>query len=523
MKHIERALEATIDYLNGNDSALSSYDFNDIEVGFFNTPIRYKDEIFVSGQYVKRLLHALKVPIKMREKYLKSTATVFGLLNILSDRAQKHVLPGNERLEEFIKKVENFQLINTLQFVENHLKNGNNNKQYLLEYMTSYDKKMAKVNKDFYTTTVNSDPQVLQAVESILESLGIDKQKWGRYTGSSLTIYAMLKEVVEHTAPESKEKLTQLKTLVNAIKTKSKISWQKALLYGLAVVLPVVASIPFGGGGAIEQILTASLFAPVFGLSTTLGIGAYSLYKTTFDKNIPLLDKLRDNFLVIASSCLKIAAYGLVIATAATGLPIVGVLTVTAAAIGVLREGFKLLQMNIKNKAERVEANEDNLITNQQNARCDADFEKKKNSLKINVVAAIVLTGIAAVSCFVPGGAVVVGSALLATVLTHVVQLKINKYMEKLSVKKLHATFDHLEIADREKALLKEGLSKQSGHLAKLQKSSGLNQDNTQPDSRLASSSDSSGYNSDEENTSAPPLSEEDAEDKHPLLNFAIV
>lgn len=519
MNPAKRALEATIDYLNGNDSALSLYDLNDLEVGFFNTPVRYTDEVFDLEEHVQRLLNVLGVPIKMQEKYLKSNATVVGLLNILSDRAKKNSLPGNTKLNEFIKKVENFQLINTLQFFEKHL-NANNNKQDLLDYMTSYDKKMAKVNKDFYTTTVNSDPQVLQAVENVLRSLGVDQQKWGRYTGSSLTIYAMLKEVAEHTAPENKEKLIQLKTLVKAIKTKSKLSWQKAVLYGLAVILPIVASIPFGGGGAIEQIVTASLFAPVFGLSTTLGMGAYSLYKTMFDKNIPLLDKLRDNFLVIASSGLKIAAYGLVIATAATGLPIVGVLTVTAAAIGILREGFKLLQMNIKNKAERVGADADNLITNQQNARFDADVEKKKNSLKINIGAAIVLTGIAAVSCFVPGGAVVVGSAFLATVLTHIVQLKINKYMEKLSVKTLHATFDDLEAADRGKVLLKEGLSNQSGHLAKLQKSSGINQDeqvDIQHDARLVSSSGSSGYHSNEESTSPIPFTEEDVDDNHSL------
>lgn len=522
----KRAFEAIHRYLDGDENAFSTFSIKDFNREFYELPISYIDEEFTLKEDIQALLNKLNVPTDAQVKYLRSTATIQGFLKLLSDRAKRIDTQGNPTLDALIKKIDNFQLIKTLQFFDQHLQDKKGEKD-LLNYMTSYDKKMAKVNKDFYTTTVNSDPEVLQAVENVLERLGLPQQQWGRYTGSSLTVHQMLKEVAEHTnkSPENKEKLAQVTSLAKMIKAKSRLSWQKAFLYSLVAVFPVVASIPFGGGGFIAQIVTAALFPPTLGLTGTFGGALYSLYKTTYDKNIPVLDKILDNFLVLTGTILKAAAYGLVIATAVTGLPVVGILTVAAAGVGILREGFKLMQMNLKGKAEQVKTGPENLMSKQQDARFNSDYEKKKKSLWIELSAAVVLTGIAAVSCFGPGGSIIVASAAIATVVTYISQWAINKYIEKSAKKELHGNFGRLETEDEaEKNALQaqSELSKKGSLVAKLSENpevarthrAAFQEVATQTDENDnisdVSSSDSSGYNSEQGNT---PLEKEVVDD----------
>lgn len=528
----KRTFEAIHRYLDGDENAFSTFSVKDFDREFFELPISYIDEEFTLQEETQKLLNKLNVPTDVQSKYLRSTATIYGFLKLLSDRAKRVDTQGNPTLNALLKKIDNFQLIKTLQFFDQHLQNKKGEKD-LLEYMTSYDKKMAKVNKDFYTTTVNSDPEILQAVENVLERIGLPKQQWGRYTGSSLTVHQMLKEVADYTTetPANKENLAQVKHLGKTIKAKSRLSWQKALLYSLGVVFPIVASIPFGGGGFIAQIVTAALFPPILSLTGTVGGALYSLYKTTYDKNIPLLDKILDNFLIIAGTALKAAAYGLVIATAVTGLPVVGILTVTAAGVGILREGFKLMQMNLKGKAEQVKIGPENLMSKQQDARFNSDYEKKKKSLWVELGAAVVLTGIAAVSCFVPGGAIVVASAAIATVVTYISQWAINKYIERSAKKELHATFGKLETADEaEKNALQaqSELSKKGSLVAKLSENPNVarthratfqdvatqtDENDNSSDFDYVSSSGSSGYNSEQGSTPVSPLEKEVVDD----------
>lgn len=440
----------------------------DLNRDFFEEPIRTKGNTFLRD-LVTKMLNDLNVPKEEQERYLNSTATVYGLLKILSERAKKDNPKGNEKIDAFIKQLENYQLVNTLKFLKGHFEKGGS-KEALLEYMESYDKKMAKVNTDFYKTTVNSDKEVRTAVEDLLTSLGIPKMQWGRYTGSS-KIREMLKEIVEY-APKTdanKEKIEQVKSLVADIKAKSKVSLQKAILYGLGVLFPILATMPFGGFGVIEQIVTAALFIPVVSVAVTIGVALYSIYKTTFDKNIPLLDKIRDNFFLVAGTALKTAAYGLVIAAGVASAPVVGILTVVAAGVDVLQEGFKLLQMKIKGKAAPARTGNEDLITKQQDARFDADYAKSKKLLWVKLGTAVALTALAAVTSFVPGGIIVVAAAALAMGIVYAIQWKANKNIEKASKKALHAKFAELEAEEQNKPQPKDELSSGARLIAGLQ------------------------------------------------------
>lgn len=445
-----RSLNIVNRYLSGDDNALNFDDDKSIaefDSQFFNTPLRCKDDHVLSEE-MDLLLTRLHIPVEERTKYLKSKYTVHGLLKLLAEQSKETNPEAHLQLNKVIKEIDNFQLIRSLKFFTTQLQ-PDSNKKDLLAFMKSYDKKMAKVNSDFYQTTIGSDPVILTVAKDILRALNVPERQWGRYTGT-LTVHDFLKELTEHIKETDKNKnqLAQLKTFVKTIETKSKISRQKALLYGLGGLLPVVASMPYGGFSVIQEIVTAALFMPIVGMVGAVGLGLYGFYQTTFDKNLPLLDKIRDNFFILASTALKVTAYSLVIATAATAAPVAAILTAVASGIGVIHEGFKLLQMKLAGKAQKPLKDDASLESKQERVRFDAEYSAKKKSLWVNIGAGLVLTSLAVASCIFPVAGIVVGGVMGATLLT---QYAAEKLITSSTKRDLHVKFTALELADERK------------------------------------------------------------------------
>ncbi len=432
-------------YLAGNEKAFDAYEnmpLSEFDSIFFKTPIDCKSNHELAAE-IQKLLITLDVPEDKYSKYLESTYTVRGLLKQLAERSKGTNPDANQKLNRFIKKIDNFQLIKTLDFFNQNVQEGGG-KEALLGYMKSYDKNMAKVNKDFYTTSISSDPAILKAATNILMNLNVPENQWGRYTGTTLTIHDFLKELTEHipVTDYNKGKLTQLNTFVDTIETKSKISRQKALLYGLTALFPIVAFMPFGGFSVMEQIATAALFTPIVSMAVVAGIGLYKMYQTAMDKNLPFFDKVRENSFILASTALKIAGYGLVIAAVATAAPVAAVLTAVAEGIGVVQEGFKLLQMKLHGKSRPPRDGKETLDIKQQDARFDAEYSAKKKKLWVSFGVAVALTGLAVVACLFPIAGIVIGGGMGAIFAT---QFAAEKSIDKSSKKELHSQFKALE------------------------------------------------------------------------------
>lgn len=434
-------------YLAGEEHAFDAYEnmnLFEFDNGFFKTPIDCKGDPELAEE-IQKLLITLDIPEDKYAKYLESTFTVQGLLKQLAERSKKTNPDANPKLSQLIEKIDNFQLIKTLDFFNTHLQSGGD-KEVLLAYMKSYDKNMAKVNKDFYTTTISSDPEVLKAATNILSTLNVPANQWGRYTGTTLTIHDFLQELTEHTkvTDENKSQLAQLKTFVETIETKSKISRQKALLYGVTALFPIIASMPFGGFSVIEQIATAALFTPIVSIVAVAGIGFYKMYQNAMDKNLPFLDKFRENSLILASTALKIAGYGLVIAAAATAAPVAAILTAVAEGVGVVQEGFKLLKMKLQGKTRPPRDGTESLSVKQQDARFDAEYSAKKKKLWVSLGTALALTGLAVVACLFPIAGLVVGGVMGAT---FAAQWAAEKSIDRSAKKVMQSEFKALEQA----------------------------------------------------------------------------
>lgn len=354
--------------------------------------------------------------------------------------------------------IDNTQVIAILNSVNGSLALSEiDGKKAITTAMLSYAKQMAKVNQDFYTTTINSDPNLLEAVKKVLASLAIDKRLEGRYINSSLTVHELLKELTQFTIrnDDNTQKLELLSFLVNDIENKAKISRQKAISIMLTLLFPIIALLPFGGYGFVAQIITAALFVPVVSIIGAAGLGLYSIYQTTFDKNIPLLTKIRENFFVITRAAMSIAAYSLTIVAAASAAHLITVFTLFAAGIYAIHQGVNLLYVQ-KTVLDQALDDKDLLSTQQRNARYEIADEKIKRQLTISFSASVILVVLAAVSCFAPGGVMVMMPVVAATLLTYGMEYRINKQLEKLAKKELYGKFEGIEHAalEKEKRLL---------------------------------------------------------------------
>ena len=442
---INNAFKALTDYLNGQDDAWSYYDdlpLTDLKNldNDFSTASNKQDA--VSEGAATLIINDLYEKYGVVDpKFKKIPINVDNLLEVLKEHASEE---DKIKLDAFATKRKNYQLIRTLQSFNQYLQ-GNSAEENLPALLASYDKKMAGVNKDFFKTTIDSDPALSKVVGDILTTLGIeDQRKRGRYIDSPVPVRQFLKEVATYNVTlENKAKIQEIKKFNQIVLDKSRISRQKALLFGLLGLLPIVGGLSYNGFSAAEQIFTAALFTPVVGIVAAVGAGAYAIYENLTRKNVRWIDQLRDNFFVVAGTALKISAYGLVIAAAVSASPVVAILTTVAAGVAVIREAAKLIAM--RNSKENVV--DGDLHAKQKQARLDDEIAKTKKTVWLRLGVAIVLTGIAAAACFAPGGIFVVAAAGIATALTCLFQWRAEKAIAK-STTDLNAKFEALEKQD---------------------------------------------------------------------------
>ena len=325
----------------------------------------------------------------------------------------------------------------------------------LSERMHYYDNHMLRFKHDFYTVTIDSDPQIIDLVKSILKHLNIPAHQWDRYLGAPLTVYDFLIELHEHNG----KKHHKINEMIELIDEQVSVRVKKVVYGGLILLAIAEGSLPFlsslGGFTVLHGLIAAALFAPVVGTIYTLAVAGYSIYKNFQNTKASFLQRMQNSFFLLAHAALKFAGYGILIAAATTSSPVVAILFTAAATIAVLREVASLVRMVIQDKRkEPIHANA-SLSVRQHHARHDLEYIKRRNELLINIATAVISVGIVALWSFVPGGIFVVVGAIAAIGVLFIAEQLAHKYNKRVMKKRLQAEFEALELEDQQKQALR--------------------------------------------------------------------
>ena len=318
----------------------------------------------------------------------------------------------------------------------------------LRKRITYYDKKMAELYRDFFTITINSDSKVTERIEALLENLEIPESERGRYIGSSLTVHALLVELIEHNKENNertKDNKLRLKSFLELVNNTSRIRWYNLISHLSLALLGVELSMIYAGAPVIEQIVTAALFVPVVSLVASIGIVSYSFYQNIFDAKKPLLERLKENFFLLINGGLTIAAKCIVIVSAPIAPPVSFILLALASGVSLLEEIMHFHQVVAQGHKMMTKKGNTSLRTLQQQARQDVDYDKRRNSMSINIFEAVLLTGIAVAWCFVPGSMFVTAGLIVASLIVSISSKMVQKYNESTMKEHLKEKFIELE------------------------------------------------------------------------------
>lgn len=334
--------------------------------------------------------------------------------------------------------------------------------QHVLDhFMLRNDQYGKEIAKEFHRIqldeTLNNDG-LTEIVIKILHNLGVPPYQWRRYVGSSMSVYQFLLEIHELT----KKKNAQLQKLIDHIDAKMGSFWYSLGIAAIFALFIFTFLIPFFIQSEVitllAEIATAVLFIPSLRIIYNTGYALYSFYSGLFDTHIPLSHRIRNHVFEISSASIKIAASCLVMVMVATS-PLVSILVVTATALSVINEAVSFIQLLIerRRKKDLVLVEESNPLARlQHQARLDNAFNKKRNDLIANIVAAVLITTIVAIWTFIPGGIPLAIAAITAMALVYVGKFLFQIYNERTKKKELLNTFDQLETEEREKALSPE-------------------------------------------------------------------
>ncbi len=321
--------------------------------------------------------------------------------------------------------------------------------------LDAYGDKNKKINRDFFTLTLDEHPELNPYISELLNNLNIDKLLWGRYIGAPITVYQLLKELNQLLDKKNQN----LIAFIKQIDRKRGKAWTSLVLATMLGLVGVEFLVPFMTGvvDLIHQVVVAAVFVPSASLGYTAAVYFYSLYESlSSKKKVPLSELLRNNFFELAEAALKITAYSLVLAAVATtGSPLFLVLIIVGTGIQIIKELANFIHLQLKHKPSVKDG--DTLPEKQQKVREACDYLKRRNSLIINIVAAVVITGVVAASFLIPGGFFVAIGALVGLVIAHLLKSLAHRYNERYIAARLISDFEALETKEIARLGLESG------------------------------------------------------------------
>jgi len=329
-------------------------------------------------------------------------------------------------------------------------------KARLLRILEPYGDNKKKINRDFFTLTLDEHPELNPYLSKLLNYLNIDELLWGRYIGAPITVYQLLKELNQLLDKKNQHLVAFIKQIDN----KRGKAWTSLVFAAMLGLVGVEFLVPFMSGvvNLVHQVVVAAVFVPAASIGYTAAVYFYSLYESlTNKKKVPLTELLRNNFFELAEAALKVTAYSLVLAAVATtGSPLFLVLIIVGTGIQIIKEVVNFIHLQVKHKSSAKD-HEYTLPEKQQQAREECDYLKRRNSLIINIVAAVVITGLVAASFLIPGGIFVAIGALVGLVIVHLLKSQAHRYNERHITARLISDFEALETKEIAKPGLESG------------------------------------------------------------------
>jgi hypothetical protein len=266
--------------------------------------------------------------------------------------------------------------------------------------MAYYDGRIDELERDFYTTRVNS-PKVKYDLELLLSSLHIPKSQWYRYFRPGKTVYDFLAKL-------TREDHIQVAYFLEIIEEKKSISLIDKLLGGLLAAAVVAGLLSTPALSWLLDLLKAfcavPMSLPIFSMVLSGITVLYNTYNNHYDKKKSRLNRIRDHLFLFANTVLTFVSYGYWL-VAAPAMPILGAwLFLAAAFVDAGRELFYLAQEYIKYKLMPPNYDSDTKNVNRMAARYEVGFQRHRNAALINLVFGLMLVGLIALWSFVPMG-----------------------------------------------------------------------------------------------------------------------
>ncbi len=338
-------------------------------------------------------------------------------------------------------------ILDALQWFQGYL--DGDDPTLLEKRMTYYVKKRAEFNQDFYMKLID-DPELSEVIPAILDGLGIPENKRSRFIKEGKTVYAQLsvydflaelrelaktdKDKLEHFIQAIDERDESIKKVLNIVR------WTLILA---ASTLPAFFNL--GGVTLVQSLLAVTLFVPVVGIVFTVGIAAYSFYQNSIDNTKSLYQRFHDNFFLLASTALNIAAYSVLITAATAMSPLAATLFVVAAGVDVIKEVSNLIKISVENKKLGPITDKDTLEQQQEKTRAANAQVKTRNAVVIELSSAALMVGIVAMWSFAPAGIAVSIAAVVAIGLVYLAKKLASSYNEKTMKTHLKDDFSTLE------------------------------------------------------------------------------
>ncbi|MCC5791239.1 MAG: hypothetical protein JJT82_01320 [Legionellaceae bacterium] len=316
----------------------------------------------------------------------------------------------------------------------------------LEERMQFYRNRRGRLKKDFHRLRINT-PELQKDIRAILDRLEVAEPQKSRYYNAALTVYEFLAELRTLIKP----KHDKLNEFLQRIEQQNQ-AVERLLNLVLGTFIILTSFLLAGGVKLVQAIFTNPFIVPAASLLYTLAVAAYSLYQSLSKPDVSFWDQCIENFALLASTALQVAAYTALLVAATTMAPVAGILFVAAAAVSVVKLTIDLIRLAVKDRKNGAIQESDTLAERQQKLRDAVAQKKARNLLLIELGAAVLMVGIVAASAFVSGG-MVVGIVLVALMaVLYLAKYLVTRYHDKYMQSALEADFARVEAEDAEKA-----------------------------------------------------------------------
>jgi len=309
----------------------------------------------------------------------------------------------------------------------------------LKRHLRNYNQRPELLIRNFKLTAINN-PAIIEQIKSLLECLGIPKNKWKNYFDLNLTIYVFLQKL-------SQEGHVQVTYILSKIDEITEIKKSHLILgasflgtLGLLLAAPFFPSLLLIIGGFLSLAVTF----PILGLLFSIGVAAYQICNNLVDKKNPFFDRARDISFRIVKFSLTVIAYSLLIAKAVVMTSLAAAFFLFSTLLDVVKEVLCLVQESLRYNNKQTMEEADPLTSNRTSIRHEFRYKKHRDAAIINLLATIVLVGILMTGWFVPGFLVTVGLAA-AMILTQGIKYLALRKNEQLKRERLQEQLNEAE------------------------------------------------------------------------------